>query len=259
MGERAQEMAPRAFAATPTGTNFLVDGYLRTTGSVSLDPSLPITDVRATINSGIIGYERTFGLLGHSANLGAVLPYAAGDVSGKLEDQSQSVSRSGLGDIKLRFAGFLLGGPALTPAEFARREPTSTLGVSMTIVAPTGDYNPAHLINISSNRWAFKPDVGPSVPMGNWFAEGSAGAWLFTDNTEFFNGNVRSQDLIVDFQLHGGYVFQPGLWLAADITYYTGGETSVNGVAKHDPQANSRYGLTLSVPLVQGFSVKLAW
>jgi len=252
-------MEPRAYSASPIGTNFLIAGYSRTTGSVSLDPSLPINDVRASINGGRIGYERTFGLFGHSANAGFALPYVAGDLSGKLEDQSQSISRSGLGDLRLRFAGILVGGPALTPAEFAQREPTTTLGASLTIVAPTGDYNPAHLINISSNRWAFKPDVGLSVPLGDWFADGSAGIWLFTDNSNFFNGNTRSQEPLFDFQLHGGYSFRPGLWLAADATFYTGGETSINGAEKHDVQANSRYGLTLSVPLAEGFSVKFAW
>jgi hypothetical protein len=258
-GTRAQEMEPRAFSAVPIGTNFLVAGYARTTGAVSLDPSLPISDVHASINTGLLGYSRTFGLFGHSANLGIVLPYVDGEVSGKLVDQSQTASRSGLGDLRLRFAANLFGGPALTPAEFAQREPTTTLGVSLTIVAPTGDYNPTHLINIGSNRWALKPEIGLSQPLGNWFAEATTGVWVFTDNTAFFNGNVRGQDPIVDFQLHGGYNFRPGLWLAADATYYVGGETSVNGVGKHDLQANSRYGLTLSVPLPEGFSVKLAW
>ena len=85
------------------------------------------------------------------------------------------------------------------------------------------------------------------------------GLWLFTDNTDFARGNMRSQDPLWTFELHGGYNFRPGLWLAADATYYTGGETSVNGIGKRDLQANARYGVTLSVPIVHGVSVKLAW
>ena len=70
---------------------------------------------------------------------------------------------------------------------------------------------------------------------------------------------MRSQDPLWEFQLHGGYNFRPGLWLAADATYYTGGDTSVNGVSSHAFQANSRYGLTLSIPIAEGLAVKLAW
>ena len=94
------------------------------------------------------------------------------------------------------------------------------------MLAPTGQYDPQRLVNISSNRWAFRPEIGPSQPFGSWFAETSAGVWLFTDNNNFFGGHVRSQAPIEEIQIHGGYTFRPGLWLAADATYYTSGETS---------------------------------
>ena len=258
-GARAQDMEPRAFSASPIDTNFLIANYSRVTGSVSLDPSLPITGVKATINTGFLAYDRTFDLFGQTASAAILLPYVQADLSGQVGQQGMKISRSGLGDLKLRFTENLLGGPALTPEEFAQREPTTTLGVSLSIVAPTGDYDSAHLINISSNRWAFKPEIGLSQPIGDFFADAAAGVWVFTDNTNFFRGHVRSQDPIWVFQSHAGYNFQPGLWLAADFTYYTGGETSIDGVAKDDIQAVSRYGLTLSVPFGEGFSAKLAW
>ncbi len=255
----AQEMEPRAFSISPIGTNYLIAGYSRSTGSVSTDPSLPLSNVEAVITSGILGYQRTFGLAGRTASAALLVPFLNGDVRGDLEDQSRQVSRNGLGDLRMRFTANLLGGPALTPAEFARRAPTTTVGASLTIVAPTGQYNPAYLINLSSNRWAFKPEFGLAQPFGNWFADASTGVWLFTDNPNFFRGNRRSQDPLWAFELHGGYNFSPGLWLAADATYYRGGETSLNGDAKHDLQANSRYGLTLSVPILDGVSTKLTW
>ncbi len=98
-----------------------------------------------------------------------------------------------------------------------------------------------------------------SQPLGDWFADAAVGAWVYADNTDFFGGNTRSQEPLWAFQVHGGYNFRPGLWLAADATYYTGGETSLNGVAKDDALASARYGLTLSVPLADGVSVKATW
>jgi hypothetical protein len=47
-------MEPRAFSASPIDTNFLIGSYQRTTGDVALDADLPIRDVKAAINSGIL-------------------------------------------------------------------------------------------------------------------------------------------------------------------------------------------------------------
>ena len=255
----AQDLEPRAYAASPIGTNFLVSGFGNTSGAVSFDPSLPITGVKAAIDSYNIGYDHTFDLLGRAASAAIVVPYIDGELKGQVYTQSQRVTRSGQGDVRIRLAVNLLGGPALTPAEFMRRKQTTTLGASLIIIAPTGQYDPQRLINISPHRWAFKPEIGLSQPLGSWFAEAYAGAWLFTDNDDYFQGHVFSQEPFYTFQMHGGYNFRPGLWLAADVTYYTGGRTSTDGVAAHNYQVNSRYGLTLSVPLTAGFSLKLAW
>jgi hypothetical protein len=85
------------------------------------------------------------------------------------------------------------------------------------------------------------------------------GAWFYTDNDNFFRGTRREQDPITTLQAHVGYTFGPGLWLAADATYYAGGRTTVNGVQKDDRQENTRVGLTLSVPVGHGHSLKLNW
>jgi hypothetical protein len=62
------------------------------------------------------------------------------------------------------------------------------------------------------------------------------------------------------FQLHAGYNFLPGLWLAVDAGSYAGGATEVNGIARQDRQDNRRYGLTLSLPLGSGgWSSRFSW
>jgi hypothetical protein len=255
----AQELEPRAYSPVPIGTNFLLAGFQHTTGRVATDPSLPISNLRAAIGADLLAYSRSFALAGQTASAAALLPYLRGQFSGDVGDESREVSRSGAGDLRLRLAVNLLGGRALTPEEFVRQEPETILGASLTVVAPTGQYEPARLINAGSNRWAIKPEIGLSQPLGNWFADAAAGAWLYTDNTDFFGGNDRSQAPLWNFQVHGGYYFRPGLWLAADATYYTGGSTSLNGVDKDDAIAVARYGLTLSIPLVDAVSMKFSW
>lgn len=256
---RAQDMEPRAYSAVPTGLNFFVANYLRTTGSVSLDPSLPITGVEASINTWNLAYERTFALFGRAASAAIVVPFFQGELSGQVFGAGTVVSRTGLGDIRIRLAENLIGNPALTPDEFARRQPTTTFGTSLVVIAPTGDYNSSHLVNISSHRWGFRPEIGLSQPIGDWFADVAGGAWFFTDNDDFFMGHVRNQAPLLEVQGHAGYNFQPGLWLSVDGSYFSGGETSLNGIPDHDAQTGSRYGLTLSVPVRDGLSAKLAW
>ncbi|MFM0337082.1 transporter [Paraburkholderia fungorum] len=255
----AQEMEPRAYSAVPVGTNFVVFDYARSSGDVSFDPSLPITNVQAHINVFTLGYSHSFAVAGKTVSVALSAPYANANVSGDVRGIYQQQYRSGLGDMHFRIAANLLGDPALSPAEFVRRVPSTVLGVSLVVVAPTGQYTPARLINIGANRWSFKPEIGLSQPFGNWFMDAAAGVWLFTDNDDFFGGHRRGQDPMPTFQWHGGYTWRPGLWLAADVTYFTGGRTSVNGVEDQDVQLSARYGLTLSVPLAAKWSAKLAW
>jgi hypothetical protein len=255
----AQEMEPRTYSATPVGTNFVVVNYARSSGDVSFDPSLPITNVQATINNFAIGYSHSFDLAGHTASVAVSVPYASANVTGDVEGQPERAFRSGMGDVRFRVALNLLGDPPLTPQEFARRSPGTVFGASVSVVAPTGQYVPSRLINVGANRWAVKPELGLSQPIGNWFVEGAAGVWLFTGNDDFFGGRSRSQDPMPVFQAHGGYSWRTGLWLAADVTYFTGGRTSVNGVQDRDLQRSVRYGVTLSLPLAEKWSAKLAW
>ncbi len=138
---QAQELEPRAFSPNPTGINFLIVDYGRSSGGVLFDPSIPVTDVDAELNSTVVGYGHTFGFAGRSATASLALPYVWGDISGSVGEGRGTVTRSGLADARLQLSVNLLGGPALSPAEFAQRTPETTLGVSLAGSAPVGQYD----------------------------------------------------------------------------------------------------------------------
>ena len=92
---RAQEMEPRAYSSSPTGTNFLVVGFTRSTGDVLFDPTLPIEDVTARLNAVALGLGRTFSLGGRVALLTAALPYSWGDIEGRVAEQSRQITNRG--------------------------------------------------------------------------------------------------------------------------------------------------------------------
>src|SRR5688572_7811751 len=184
----AQDLEPRAYSARPIGTNFIVANYSRLTGEVLTDPSLPITDVQAKIDIYSIGYLRSFSFFGRSASAAIIVPYVRADVTGEVFDAAREAHRSNRGDLRLRFTTNLVGDPAVDPKAFAQRTPEPAIGASLSVIVPTGQYDPAKLINVGANRWAFKPEVGLALPFGQWFADVSAGLWFFTDNNDFFGG-----------------------------------------------------------------------
>ena len=72
------------------------------------------------------------------------------------------------------------------------------VGASVTVAAPLGQYEDAKLLNLGSNRWAVKPEIGLSRAAGRWLVEVMAGIWLFTDNPDLSGGRTREQDPIED-------------------------------------------------------------
>jgi hypothetical protein len=256
---RAQQLEPRAYAAAPAGMNVLGIAYLYSSGGVALDPSVPIENLEARVHIAASFYARTFGLFGRLSSVSITAPFAHLDATGDVLGEERNVARTGFGDPALRFAVNLIGSPALTPTEFAVRTPETTLGASLTIIAPFGQYDPAKLINLGTNRWAFKPELGLSHPFGHWNFEFFAGVWLFTTNDNFFGGQVRRQDPLVSTQAHVVYTFLPNLWASLDYTYYAGGSTTLNDQQKNDRQDNSRAGITLAVPVTKSQTLKLAW
>jgi len=256
----AQDMEPKAYSASPVGATFFVASVARSAGSVVVDPSIPLTDVDATINGAFFGVGTTFDLFGKLALVSAVLPYAWGAVSGRVFEEARPVTRSGLADTRVRLSVNLRGNDAMHLGEFVKVPRKAIVGTSLTVQAPTGEYDRTKLINLGNNRWAFKPEVGLAVPIGRWDVDAYAGVWLFTANDDFFpGGQERTQDPVLAVQGHVSYTFKPRLWLAVDSTWYSGGKAQVAGGEPGAAVNNSRLGATLSLPAGRRQSFKIAY
>jgi len=252
-------MEPRAYSRAPVGTQFVLVTYAYQSGDVFTDSSLPLQDVSIKLSSASVGYGRTFGLKGHQASATFLVPYIKGSASGTVFEERRNVTRSGLGDLRARFTMNLIGSPALQPKEFAVYKPRTVVGASITVIAPTGQYDPARLINLSSHRWSFKPEIGVSKPVGRWTLEVAGGAWLFTANHDFFGGALREQKSLLSIQSSAIYTLRRRMWISGNATFYAGGSSIVNGIVNKDRQQNSRVGATFSLPLNQQQSLKVAW
>jgi len=243
----------------PVNTNAVVLSWVYNTGGILLDPTIPITDVQAQFQTPIVSLYRTFGFFGRSANVTASLPYAYGNFQGKVREMAGQISRSGLGDTRVRLSVNLYGGPAMELREYAKYHERIVVGASITMVAPSGQYDPAKLVNIGTNRWAFKPEMGLSRRWGRWALDAYVGAWLFTNNAQFFPGNsIRKQNPMPSGEFHFGYYVRPRLWVTFDSNLWLGGNTVVNGVENDDRARNSRVGGTASIPINRHQSFKFS-
>ena len=156
------------------------------------------------------------------------------------------------------------GGPAMALPQFVKWKQRTLLGVSLLVVAPTGQYDPSHLINWGINRWAFKPELGYSQRWGNWVLDGYGGIWFYTANNAFYsvpNPQPQSENPIGSFEGHFSYDFNKlKCWVSLDGNFWVGGTTSVNGIQNPSTrQTSSRIGATFSFPIKKHQSIKISY
>ncbi len=252
----AQDLEPRAYANTPVGLNFLIGGYAYSKGSVSVDATVPIEDAAVDVHSSFLAYVRTLDIWGRSGKFDVILPYSWASGSARLLGQERTRDVSGLGDPRLRFSMLLYGAPALSLEDFRDYKPDVIIGTSLEITPPLGQYDDDKLLNIGTNRWSFKPELGVSKTWGPLTFELASGVRFYTDNDDFLNGRNLEVSPVYSVQGHLIYSITPGIWLGFDALYYTGARSTIDG-RKGEKLENVRIGLTLALPINRYNSVKL--
>jgi hypothetical protein len=255
----AQSMEPRAYSNSPVGLNFLLAGYGYSDGDVGFGAASPLQDGETRSHSLLLGYVRSLDVLGKAGSIGLLLPLADLTATATLNGTTEARREvSGLGDPALRLAWNFYGAPALSGLDFGDYRQDLIIGTSLTITAPFGQYDPERLVNIGTNRWSAKPELGLSKALGPWTIELAGGVTFFTGNDEYFNGNTRRQDPLYSAQVHATRQFGRGFWGALSLAYYEGGQTSLNGEARDDRIAGTRTAATLALPVDRRNSVKLS-
>lgn len=252
----AQDLEPRAYANTPVGLNFLIGGYAYSKGTVGTDAAVPIEDTQVKLNSGILAYVRTLDLWGRSGKVDVILPFTSAFGSAKLAGKKNKRNVNGLGDPRLRFSMLLYGGPALSLEEYRDYKPDVIVGTSLEVTPPLGQYDSDKLLNIGTNRWSFKPEVGISKTLEPLTLELATGVRFYTDNNDFLDGRTLQVNPIYSVQGHLIYSFTPGIWVGLDGLYYTGGRSTIDG-KKGQYLENARVGLTVTLPVNRYNSIKV--
>jgi hypothetical protein len=241
----------------PIGTNFTMLGYGYAQGNILLDPVVPIEDLDAKLHAIVGAYVRSISILGNSAKINAIVPFAAGDWSGKLTGQDTSTSRTGLGDPKIGFSYNFVGSPAIKAAEYSDYQQKTIMGFNIWTSIPFGQYYSDKFLNLGSNRFNIRTQIGVSHQHKGWFFEGYISSWFFTVNKDFYGGNELKQHPFLAGKVHVIRSFKKGIWLAVDGGYGYGGRTEINGEKMDTRMSTFRFGLTLAVPVATRHSLKL--
>jgi hypothetical protein len=266
----AQDLAPRAYVITPLHSNAVILTWSYYNGGLNFNGTIPVTGATGTYNVPIISLYHSFNFFGRSANVTVSLPYGVGTFSGMLLGQDKSLYRSGLLDLSARISVNLMGGPAMEGKQYAKWKQHKILGASLKMIAPTGQYDPAKLVNWGINRWAFKPELGYSQRWGNIILDGYAGVWFYTTNPQYYhppNPLPQTESPIGSFEGHLSYDFHRFGWLkgkrgwaSLDGNFWFGGITALSGIQNlATKQTGSRIGGTVSLPYSKHQSIKIAY
>ena len=188
----AQDLEPGTYVNAPVGANALVLGVGRTRGEVVFDPTLPV-EGRSGAHQRHHGRVRAgpLDIADRSARLELFAPYTWGSAEGLFLGEFTRITRAGLADPRIRFAYNLYRAPALEAREFASYRQDTIVGVSLQVVVPLGQYDDTKRINLGSNRWAFRPEIGLSQAWGPWRIDLHASVWLSTGNTRYLETSTR--------------------------------------------------------------------
>ncbi len=253
---KAQDLEPRAYANVPKGTNVVAVVYAFSTGDVLTDPSLPISDLKVTANNIGLGYVHTFELANRLARIQVVAPLLFVSGNAKLNGVDTNITRNGLGDARIRFGINLFGSPALDRKDFRKYQQKMIIGASIVVSVPSGLYLKDKRVNLGSNRWALKPEVGISKRFKRVYAEAYTGVWFYTENNEYLTSKTLKQQPVVSLQAHVSYYFKNQMWIGFNGNWFNGGETIVDNTPAGELKDNYRVGATWSVPFLKRHAVK---
>jgi hypothetical protein len=259
----AEDLEPRRWSHTPIGLNSLALGYSYTEADILFDPALRLEDVEMKLHGWGLKYLYAFDLLGKTARVELTQGYAVGKWTGLVDGVRSSTERDGLTDTQVRFAVNLIGAPPLAGKAFQeyRAQPglETIVGAAVVVQLPTGDYHADKLINLGTNRYTIRPQLGVLHNWDDWSFEYTGSVWFFTDNDEFYNGNRLEQGELYSIQSHFVYTVARGTWVGASGAFTRATDSTLNGTDLNDQRNHLLWSLGFGFPLSPQLLGKVAY
>lgn len=215
---RAIDVAPGDYVIAPSGTNIALL-YLQHQSADSFElngSDIPGSELGANVMvlRGL-HYSEAFGM---PALYHAILPVVGFDTA-RIGGADQGTSE-GVGDLTLGFT--------VWPVQPDNPDTGTTLGVSMFVTAPTGNYDVTE-IGAGSGAWTLTPQIGLVQGLGNgFFLDGVVDAAFSFDHDE--NGATVSRETAYQAQIALRKQFSPTTSVSLGLSSQTGGKVEIGGV-----------------------------
>jgi hypothetical protein len=263
---------PRAYFPVPVGTNNInLLGIFQNTNS-SLDPATAVKGADVNVDVGVLQYTRTFDIGGNAAGIVVLAPLGElrgqAIITGPLGNNTiiRETSSSGLGDISVAGIIGLVGSPALTRQQYVQFKPGFSLGAMAWVTAPTGAYDGNKLLNLGTNRWAFRFGTPLGWTLGGSFVspnmttiEFVPSVTFYTVNNEPFRAGKRSQSALFRIEGHLTHNFNRAIWASIDVTGNSGGNTTTDDVSDDNSKTWMGAGVTAGMNFSPAFGVSATY
>ena len=206
-----------SYTNSPIGLNFLIAGYSHQSGSVLVDPSLPISNVKATVDG---EHHPSRGLLLglQSGNFVLVVPYGSLSASGDVFEQSKSVDRCD--SVMPSYAspstslelGTLSEAVSQLPSRHHRRRDLGGDRAHRAVHrVETGEHRHAPLVLYAGARCVQGGEDRMDL-------RNVGRRYFLHRQRRVYGDNVRHQDPLFSVQAHAIYNFNRKMWAALDGT-----------------------------------------
>jgi Putative MetA-pathway of phenol degradation len=213
-----------ASGAIPAGTNLALLYYQYAKRNKVYSNGSQVAGGDLTSDVGILRLVRFMDIAGFRVDPQILLPFGSLNASNSL---SALGSGSGVGDLIVTGTVWLVNKPA--EGEF--------FGITPAVWVPIGSYDKNKALNLGENRWKYLLQAGYTTPVltKNLSMQLAADVTAFGDNKDFgAAGQSQSQKPLYQFQAWLKYSLNPTFDLRAGTSHFTGGETSINGIANND-------------------------
>ena len=135
----------------------------------------------------------------------------------------------------------------------------TTVGISIAVTLPLGQYFDDKLINLGQNRFVIRPQAGMIHTWNKWSFELTTSTLFITNNNNFYGGKKKEQAPIFAAQSHLIKRFKTGYWASLSVGFGSGGKSTIDGQSMDDRRVNLLGAISLGVPLSRSQGAKIAY
>ncbi len=130
------------------------------------------------------------------------------------------------------------------------------------LTLPIGEYSKKRALNLGTNRWALKNELGLVKGFGPLYIDLIGNVTMFGDNDDYWTGTedvTKKQELLYGAEVHLSYDFSKRWFLGLSYFYSGGGETEIDSIDQNDSQNNHALMFTSSVLIGDNYQLLLQY